>query len=129
MCPYSVLTDYCRRTYTFKTEDFVSVIRLVASCLFSVHETSDRKVYIFWFYSNENKTYIIVDIRCKQSMHSYNTISLFKKFEIFTITPKLWFDLASCCLMPLSTIFQLYSGGQFYWSGKPEYLEKTFGCP
>ena len=47
----------------------------------------------------------------------------------FAVPCLIGLELGLWCLMPLSTIFQLYHDDQFYWWKKPEYPEKTTDLP
>ena len=49
--------------------------------------------------------------------------SVCRMWLIYAIGLGLW------CLTPLSIIFKLYNGSQFYWWRKPEYPEKTTNLP
>jgi hypothetical protein len=52
-----------------------------------------------------------------------------KEFVFPTKMEKIEISFGLWCLTPLSTIFQLYRGGQFCWWRKPEYPQKAAASP
>ena len=77
---------------------------------------------ICWSVYNEQQEYSIF-LRGHQNEEFWNNVSI-QKFDTGVLVGG-----GLCCFMPLSTIFQLYCDGQFYWWRKPEYPEKTTYLP
>ena len=83
------------------------------TAMYNINQTVDRTVLVTWQYAPPS---IIGD-------------KLFQREIFISLMFRLFLGLGLWCLTPLSTLFQVYRGNQFYWWRKPEYPEKTIKLP
>ena len=89
-------------------------------------------IYGFWLSSNFWDSHVVVSIQyCVHQPHPpFKMAAVTKNRNFFNYLLLLyyrskWAQILSAATWPLSAIFRLYHGDQFYWWKKPEYPDRT----